>query len=400
MVQLGGAVFLAGLFVLLARTAPWRRYFALWSQAWLALAFALLALLIRYLVAPALASDMVVEDGASLRSLYFGYQFGKLLFLALLLAGTIWFTRGTLPSRFLPTAVVGGVSYALLSVVASDSPMVILLWQAPIAIGVPLLCAAMLFRLPPSRRTLGSTLSAGGFALNALLWLGYLMVIGAGTDGDSSGRSAALWLIFYSSYLDVLLQVLLGYGMVLVFMEDARREVHAAHSELELAHSQLRRTTHFDALTGALNRRAYADGVGLEAARSSVGAVIMLDLDNLKDVNDRWGHRAGDDLLKLLLGVLRGALRPSDRIYRWGGDEFLLVLPGAHVDGVCPRVEAALADAIMFAPDGSGEELHLRVSMGASQYDGGEQLAAAIERADSRMYEQKHARKRASLRLA
>jgi diguanylate cyclase (GGDEF)-like protein len=172
-------------------------------------------------------------------------------------------------------------------------------------------------------------------------------------------------------------------------MEDAKRETDAAHAELAVAHDELKRVALFDSLTGALNRRAWSDGLGLEAVRSSFGTAVMMDLDNLKTVNDLQGHAAGDELLRHVAEVLRGAIRPTDRLFRWGGDEFLVLLAGARATDARRRVEEAVARA------NAGEGERLEVSVGVAEFAGGEELDAAIRRADAAMYDEKSRRRAA-----
>jgi diguanylate cyclase (GGDEF)-like protein len=173
--------------------------------------------------------------------------------------------------------------------------------------------------------------------------------------------------------------------MVVVLLEDAKREADDARAQLALAHDRLKRVSLYDALTGALNRRAYDEGVGLEAPGARFGTAMMLDMDNLKAVNDTHGHAAGDDLLRRLVETVRGCIRPTDRVYRWGGDEFLVLFPGALADDMLPRIRAALD-----AANDAGDAVHeLQVSLGAADYAGAEEIPAAILRADRAMYEEK-----------
>ncbi len=128
-------------------------------------------------------------------------------------------------------------------------------------------------------------------------------------------------------------------------MEDAKREVDDAQAELRLTHDRLRRAALTDSLTDCPNRRAFADGVGLEMVRATFGTVVMADIDNLKRANDRHGHSIGDQLIRHCAEVLRRDLRPYDKLYRWGGDEFLLVLPSARASDVLGRLRRVLDQA-------------------------------------------------------
>jgi diguanylate cyclase (GGDEF)-like protein len=200
-------------------------------------------------------------------------------------------------------------------------------------------------------------------------------------------------IVNFNTYLDLLLNIALGFAMVVLLMEDAKREVDDAQSELRVAHDQLRRAALYDALTDSLNRRAFAQGVGLEMARGTFGTVVIADLDNLKSVNDAYGHAAGDRLLRQCSDLLRSTLRPYDKLYRWGGDEFLLVIPSAR--GV--DVEARLADVLGRAEPidvaGGTTTVTLQVSLGAADYTSAESLDTSIQLADEAMYRQKNLRK-------
>jgi diguanylate cyclase (GGDEF)-like protein len=385
--QTGGALLLVGLFVALLRAHPRRQpYFREWTRAWIWLLAALLGVVAQYAL-PGLSGD----DTLGVRAANLLYQTGKLLFVVHLLCGTLNYVMGVRPREFLRRAVPIAVGYGVLT---AFLPGVLLngvmLLQAPLIAGPFVLCAWLLLRLPASRATLGSRATGAVFAMIAALWVGYAMAFAmSGIPALQEPAGPLDFLLQYNSYLDLLLQILLGYGMVVVLMEDVKREADDARAQLSVAHDRLQRVSLYDALTGALNRRAYEDGVGLEAVGARFGTAMMMDMDNLKRVNDSYGHAAGDELVRRLVETVRGCIRPLDRIYRWGGDEFLVLFPAALPGDVVPRVRAALQQANESMTGGDGPRLELQVSIGAADFAGTEGIAGAILRADKAMYEEK-----------
>jgi diguanylate cyclase (GGDEF)-like protein len=128
-------------------------------------------------------------------------------------------------------------------------------------------------------------------------------------------------------------------------------------------------------------------------ARATFGVVVMADVDNLKQVNDQHGHVVGDLLIRRCADVLRSALRPYDKLYRWGGDEFLLIVPSAHSADLLGRLRAALITAEAVESPMDGRIVRLEVSIGAADYASAEEINAAIDKADLAMYEDKGRRK-------
>jgi diguanylate cyclase (GGDEF)-like protein len=389
-IQLGGTLLLLALFALLRRYTRRRKYFRSWTGAWAALAVALFAVVLRYNLLPGLGAEPLTETDLSTRLIYFVYQCAKFLFFALLVAGVLRYVRAA-PSY---SAVVGAVSFsvlfAALSVVNAPDLAQVVVWQAPVAIGALAYCALLMLRLPPSRRSLGSSITGGFFLFGAALWTIYL---GAFNQNSSFAMGVLRNVVFYNAYLDLLWHLSLGFGMVVLLMEDMKHEAQAAHAELAVAHDNLRRASFYDSVTGALNRQAFADGLGLEAASAGFGAVVMLDMDDLKRVNDEHGHAAGDAALRYLVDVLRPTLRASDKMYRWGGDEFLLVCPGANTKQVTRRIRNLLAHARPLQLT-SDSQFVLHVSIGGAHYASGEALASAIDKADRAMYSDKSGRKK------
>ena len=374
--QLAGAVLLVGLFAALLRSHPRPQpYFRQWTLGWAALVVALCGVGVQYAFPDAMVAEPLAAPAANLL-----YQSGKLLYVAYLLAGTLNFVRGTRSTVFMRWAVLAALVYALSStLLAGPNLNAVMAFQTPLLVAPFLGCALLLLRLSRSRATLGSRTTGVVFVGVATLWI--LYAIGFAVEGFQPWERPYGLLHFvlrYNSFFDLILQMLLGYGMVVLLLEDVSRESEDARYQLALAHDRLKQLSLYDPLTGALNRRAYDEGAGLEPLGGRFGTALMLDMDNLKIVNDTGGHAAGDELLRRLVATLRHCVRPLDRIYRWGGDEFLLLFSSALPEEVVPRVR----DAIRTVPE-------LEASVGAAPFSGREDLPAAIAQADRAMYEEK-----------
>lgn len=146
-----------------------------------------------------------------------------------------------------------------------------------------------------------------------------------------------------------------------------------------------------DALTGLLNRRAFLETTGRELARtkrySDQLVVILLDVDHFKVINDRRGHAAGDAVLSALGRLLHSTLRTCDIVARWGGEEFVLLLPSTSLDGgeqAAERLRERLAASVI--KDSSGESIPVTASFGVAAYRNGETLEQVVDRADRAMY--------------
>jgi len=158
----------------------------------------------------------------------------------------------------------------------------------------------------------------------------------------------------------------------------------------DAAERALVRLASLDTLTGLLNRREWMQRAG-RALREADGScvLLMLDLDHFKRVNDERGHPVGDEVLKLVGEVLRGELRASDLVGRYGGEEFCLLLRHCEPEAF-GRLDARLHQALRRRCEASlGFEADF--SAGAVRVAPGEALAAAIQRADDQLYRAKHA---------
>jgi diguanylate cyclase (GGDEF)-like protein len=154
--------------------------------------------------------------------------------------------------------------------------------------------------------------------------------------------------------------------------------------------AQMQRLATTDFLTGLANRRAFfeqAESARLLATRLHKPiALMMLDIDHFKQLNDRFGHASGDEALVLFADTARGALRDHDIMGRLGGEEFALALPGTDLDGALQAAER-LRIAVNQAPlITSGSGYMMTVSVGVVLVEPGEALTAALARADHALY--------------
>jgi len=172
----------------------------------------------------------------------------------------------------------------------------------------------------------------------------------------------------------------------------------ASHAVVALENARLHRIVErqalVDGLTGLANRRQCEDTLASELARlerfGGPLAVVVADLDWFKDVNDRYGHPSGDAVLREFAQLLRDLVRDVDLAGRWGGEEFLLILPGTDLAGgaqVAERVRLALAGRIVLSADGS--PIPVTASFGVAATPPASTAAELFSAADAALYEAK-----------
>jgi diguanylate cyclase (GGDEF)-like protein len=366
--HLAGTVVLALFFVLLERHDP-RPYLRDWMAAWIVQGAALAALLV--------TSRRDWETGLALY-LFLETAHGMLLWLA-----AVGYARGAEARR----------------------------WRLPVIAATAAWAAAGPFALPPSALygAQFAVLAVASFAAAVVLWprretgamgvrlttwvlvlLGVVYVADASVGAFGSRPGGDLHPYVEIAPFNVLmLQTLMAFGMVLTVMEEGQRALHSANDQLLEAERRLKTLAETDPLTGCFNRRVFRDLVD-ELRRgdaSREGTVVMLDMDALKAINDRDGHAAGDAAIRTMADAIRATTRNTDLVVRWGGDEFLVVLPGlSQAEGAARRdqITAAIAEG------------GLSASTGVAAYGEGVDIMNAVESADASMYAVKAERRPAA----
>lgn len=167
-------------------------------------------------------------------------------------------------------------------------------------------------------------------------------------------------------------------------------------TERKASQARMAFLAHHDPLTQLPNRLLLRDRVDQAISRAvrsgTTLALLFVDLDDFKRVNDSFGHQTGDALLREIAGRLAHCVRETDTVSRYGGDEFVIALPDLTDVGVVERVARCIAEQVSAPLHAGGVEVRVSCSIGAAMYPGdGEDCDALVQRADASMYAAKRA---------
>jgi diguanylate cyclase (GGDEF)-like protein len=195
-------------------------------------------------------------------------------------------------------------------------------------------------------------------------------------------------------FVELALFLVIALGMQLMTFEDMTEELKGANSQLTAAQIELRQMVVTDSLTGLHNRRFFeeiiAHELNLHRRYGTPLSLVFLDVDRFKSINDTLGHAAGDNTLREVASFLTRHVRNADYVFRWGGDEFLILLScreeEARRKGWELQSEFSRSSAVAALPEGVG------LSFGCAEVSAlAESATEALHLADERMYADKRA---------
>ncbi len=206
---------------------------------------------------------------------------------------------------------------------------------------------------------------------------------------QTSFVATLLSMVTLTLYLISLAQT--GYGRAMA-LRQSNRKLREQYQEIHALQARLREQAVRDPLTGLYNRRHLSDVLGPELARCRAAhkplAVLLIDIDHFKSVNDTWGHAAGDTVLQALARLMLRHVRTQDMVFRYGGEEFLLLLPEASLEIALERAEElrmAFSQTPMRIDDQDLPPLTVTLSCGVAAFpqhaDEGDALICFADRA-------------------
>ncbi len=273
-----------------------------------------------------------------------------------------------------PALTVAQMAFALLMValVYVSSPKL----RATILMVPPLILLFGAFSLRPSRcRQMG--------LFTVLVQIGMIALTMTGTS--PRGDDTSEWISFFLSVLvNVMVSVFAGR------LSEMRYQLRAQKKELNEALEGNLRLVRQDSLTSLPNRRYAMELLVNEeqrALRQQVGpCVCMLDIDHFKRINDTFGHAAGDEVLRLFAANANAALRSIDVLTRWGGEEFMLLMPHTPINDAMQVIERVRRKLALPEVWQERPELQITFSAGVAAYRAGETMLQAVARADAALY--------------
>ena len=374
-------VFLIAVLSLLLRHSLKTRASNFWTAAWISLSFALFSL------STAFSYELFVRP---LYSLYFlaEYVFGFLLIFGCCGLNEDFKLTTKHKRYFLPFLIIAVV----LPFLSHDFNLIFNLHSLLLAS----LFAAAFAALKNSKiKSFGWRVMRTVLALLALDFFHYFVVFTL--LQFEIGLSLPESYLAFNPIIDLILEIQLGFGMVIVLLEQVLQQTRTVNHQLRETHKKLELTAQTDPLTTAFNRHAFYGFLNKsdEEETKIAGCVGFFDIDDLKPINDRFGHSVGDMAIRAVVCAIRKLMRAEDLIYRWGGDEFFVIMVSMNAEMAHERMQELELHLTNIFVEGANEPLNIGVSYGFEDFSTISNLEQAVKSADEEMYRRKQERKQA-----
>lgn len=346
-----------------------------WVRGWLSLAGALIALLVEQALPATAAATLPL------------YMFGEYLFGYWIIEGCAHFGGHRWSHRWLPRLIapLALFSIAAPQIIGYEFRAIFLVQSLALAgiFATALIALASAAKRVPSSPGLLAMRVA--LLLLVVIFLGYLPIFGANLLWNIP---LPMTLLKLSSATHLVFEFLLGFGGAVLVLEQSHHGLAVHNHILTADNAKFRAQAERDALTNSFNRHAFFQMLDeLRIADPPVqGCAAMIDVDGLKQLNDNFGHVLGDAALIRVATAIQQLARDEDRLFRWGGDEFLLVTFNQAAATVVAQLD--LLNPALAVPDA----VTVQVSYGAVDFATLGELSDAVKHADVHMYARKRER--------
>ena len=239
---------------------------------------------------------------------------------------------------------------------------------------------------------LGKSFAEGLAILTTLVQIVYVVFFGI-----SAVRAEQTFpFLAFTGFYDLFLQMFFGLGLIVWGMEDLESRLSLIHARAVDDTQRSRRRAQIDPLTDTYNRFFLEEIRPTLARAENGGSIVLIDVDGLKTINDQEGHEEGDKAIWTVAAAIKKLIRGDDYLIRWGGDEFLVILPGMEEELAKKRfymLPAKIEEIRQSANMTKAYRRFLAASVGVTPYSTRLPFDFAIESADRVMYERKKAHK-------
>jgi diguanylate cyclase (GGDEF)-like protein len=319
------------------------------------------------------------------------YQYFKILsYVSLIVAADRMEHESSLVRPLRTAAILGLIfSFALVAVIRPGS----LFSAVHMAVGAMAWFWITVLIMRSRAGGLGKQFSGFMAAVSTLAQMSYVIFFAA----SATNHDQAYPFLAYTGFYDLFLQMLFGIGLIIWAMEDTERRLTTVHARAVDDTQRSKRKAQMDPLTEAHNR-FFLDELRPTLARDPAGgSIVLIDVDGLKTINDKEGHEEGDKAIWTVAAAVKKLIRGDDYLIRWGGDEFLVVLPGMDQEVAKKRfyMLPSKIEEVRQAPRTTAKSYKkfLAASVGVTPFSSRVPFDMAIETADRVMYERKKALK-------